>query len=231
MEYRKYKATDYGCFGIEFGTSFRAIGFGFDFGGGDGDKIMVSLYFFCGIYLSYSSRFISKITTWISHKIGEKYQRSFNSHIHLYHNALSVTIFGDHVGDNAWINWYWDLARFFKGKAKYSAEILKEGTTEIAMPEKRYPANYKIERWTWTYPRWFKKTRVGISFDFPEAIPHEGKGENSWDCGMDGTFGMSLNYTHLRQACDDVIMSVIKERMRHSSLDKYLNLEPMIRKN
>lgn len=230
MEYRKYKYTNLGTFGIELATSFKAIGFGFDFGGGDNDRIMVSLHLLFGIYLSYSHRFISKINRWISTLIGEKYTRSYNSHIHFYHSALSIIIFGDHVGDNALFHKYWDIARTLKGTPALTIETLKEGETEIAMPEKRYPAPYKIQRYTWTYPRWFKKSHVSISFDFPEAIPHEGKGENSWDCGMDGTFGMSLNFTHLRQACDDVILSIIKTRMRHSSLDKYLNLEPMIRK-
>lgn len=40
------------------------------------------------------------------------------------------------------------------------------------------------------FQRWFKRTGQEVTLNIPKGIPFAGKGENSWDCGDDGLFGI-----------------------------------------
>lgn len=106
------------------------------------------------------------------------------------------------------------------GRAKHSLEILSEGTATIDMPEGGYPATYKIEKRTWKRPRWpFPTTQTSIYFTLPVGIPHEGKGENSWDMGMDATFGTGTKWEgDLHGATRKIAMECLRERQKYGSL-------------
>ena len=224
---RKHFYTKLGTFGIEIGTKFRAIGIGFDIGGYEGDDIILAIHLGIGIYLSYSSRAVYKLTKAISNLVGKKYARPYNTSIDLNFEywALSIKLFADHVGDDALWSYYLNIPRALKGNSKVTRTIIKQYTIDIVMPEKRYPATYRIEEMLFKYPRWPSRKRTIIDFEIPEGIPHEGKGENSYDCGMDYTYGSSRTYKgSLRGAADELAISILKERQRHSSLDNYLNV-------
>jgi hypothetical protein len=49
-----------------------------------------------------------------------------------------------------------------------------------------------------------------VDLDIPGGIPHEGKGENSWDCGMDGLFGCS----------GATVAEAIANAVRHTQRDR-----------
>ncbi len=106
------------------------------------------------------------------------------------------------------------------GKAKHNLEVIKEGDTMIDMPEGKYETHYKIQRRTWSRPRWFPKMKEEVSFDIPIGIPHEGKGENSWDCEMDATFGCGTYWDgKLHEATKRIAMNCLKDRQRYGSLN------------
>jgi hypothetical protein len=74
------------------------------------------------------------------------------------------------------------------------------GMTNIPMPEGNYPSQWTEVTTTTRYTRPLGRLRdrvIGprtsryIKLDIPGGIPVEGKGENSWDCGMDGILGSS----------------------------------------
>lgn len=54
----------------------------------------------------------------------------------------------------------------------------------------------------------------GIQIDIPGGIPIEGKGEDAWNCGLDGLYG-SCCYTNALEAIDGVVKSVTRSRERY----------------
>lgn len=100
------------------------------------------------------------------------------------------------------------------GRAKYSTELVADRIAcTVPMPEGQYAAMAKVERATWKRPRWFAKVRTSVSLEIPKGIPHAGKGENSWDCGDDGLFGIGGDSVEdaIRRARE----SVLRDRKRY----------------
>ena len=88
------------------------------------------------------------------------------------------------------------------------------------MPEGEYDATYKVERRTWKRPRWFPLVKESIYFEIPIGLPHEGKGENSWDCGMTAITGTGTHWDgDVHAATKRVAMHAIETRMRYGSLN------------
>lgn len=223
---RKYKYTLIGDFRIEVasGKNLRFFGLGVDIGGYEGDELQIVFYMlFMHVWLTYSARWVYKLCGFIASLHGKKYGRSYNSHIHLG-TTFSLKLFGDHCGDDALYRKYIDIPDKLRGRSKCTVEVLQTGETQVIMPEKAYPATYTIERRTWTYPRWFTQHRTDIEITVLEkgGIPHEGKGENSWDCGMEGTISRHSEYKDsVHQAANEFAMGVLRDRQRHSRLDIY----------
>ncbi len=115
-----------------------------------------------------------------------------------------------------WMDGNFHLADFFIGKSKYSKEILETHEVSIPMPEGSYPATVTIERCTWKRPRWFAKVREGATIDIPWGIPHEGKGENAWDCGEDRLLGCGSNSTKLSEIIGDVVRAGLRGREKYN---------------
>lgn len=83
-----------------------------------------------------------------------------------------------------------DVRHFVLGKRVYLAEELALVPCHVPMPEGNYPAVAKVQRVTRGFERWFKRTGQEVTLNIPKGIPFAGKGENSWDCGDDGLFGI-----------------------------------------
>lgn len=114
-----------------------------------------------------------------------------------------------------WMDGYLDIPNLLLGHQKCSKEILKVVDTEIPMPEGTYPANVKMTRMTWKRPRWFSKSGYYAEVNIPKGIPHEGKGENSWDCGEDRLFGQHVRADNVSDAIASVVKSVLREREKY----------------
>lgn len=111
-----------------------------------------------------------------------------------------------------------NIADFVLGRTLYTHEKTgPEMEVSIPMPEGWYLALFTPQRQTWKRPRWFGTT-VRESFDIriPKGIPFAGKGENSWDCGDDGLFGMSADGS-VQEAVSAVRTSVMESRKRYGS--------------
>lgn len=83
-----------------------------------------------------------------------------------------------------------DIKDAVLGKRTYHAEELALVPVVVPMPEGQYHAVATVKRVTRGRTRWFKRTGREVSLDIPKGIPFAGKGENSWDCGDDGLFGI-----------------------------------------
>lgn len=118
--------------------------------------------------------------------------------------------------------WYWDwhcdLVDLTFGRTRYTAEQLDAFAIAIPMPEGTYAASVKVERAEWRRPRWpfLWRRRVSATVDIPGGIPFPGKGENSWDCGMDGLFGMGSVHTEPAGIVADVQRAVFESRERYA---------------
>jgi hypothetical protein len=101
------------------------------------------------------------------------------------------------------------------------------GWVVVPMPEGRYEARVermtvtvRRRRWPWPLERWtrftFEEFRGGpLPFAEGKAIPYPGKGENAWDCGMDGCFGFSAAAgKDLPEAVGSLVASVLSSRER-----------------
>ena len=119
-------------------------------------------------------------------------------------------------------HFYWFLQDKIFGRAKYSEKVLEEGNIEVDMPEGVYKGTFKRFVSYWKRPRWpFVQSLHRMSFDIPAGIPHEGKGENSWDMGMDATFGTTFPIEEgagVFKAVKDFAIRCLIERQKYGSL-------------
>jgi hypothetical protein len=106
-----------------------------------------------------------------------------------------------------------DIQRFVLGRRVYVAEELALVPCHVPMPEGFYPAVAKVQRVTRGFTRWFKHTGQEVTLDIPKGIPYAGKGENSWDCGDDGLFGIGGD--SIEDAIRRARESALESRRRH----------------
>jgi hypothetical protein len=116
-----------------------------------------------------------------------------------------------------WMDGHFNIPDFLLGSQKYKKETLSTHQVIIPMPEGGYPATIELERCTWTRPRWPFATR-GFYADvkISQGIPHEGKGENSWDCGEDRLYGGSYQAGNLSEAIGAVVKSALRNREKYN---------------
>lgn len=114
-----------------------------------------------------------------------------------------------------------DVLDFIFGRTKYAARVI-EGplAVKIPMPERAYDATLEIQERTWRRPRWpFVWHRViGADFDSKQdPVPHPGKGESSYDCGEDATYGLSCACPtgRVEDAIGAYVSTVMNSRRRH----------------
>lgn len=111
---------------------------------------------------------------------------------------------------------------FILGRKKYTKIV--HGTPKriwIPLPEGQYLAEAVYETATWKRRHWpFWPLTVVHQSTVVEVIswhglPHEGKGENSWDCGTDGLFGYSSAGHDLEKAIAKGVESTLQSRKRY----------------
>jgi hypothetical protein len=84
------------------------------------------------------------------------------------------------------------------------------------MPEGAYQGTAKLVLYEWSRPRWFTKRMKRCEIRVPAGIPHEGKGDNSWDCGADATFGMTTGEcSSIPQGVGLLVGSVLRDRVEY----------------
>lgn len=104
----------------------------------------------------------------------------------------------DSSADLGWSRSFW--WQDIHGKVSVTHEVIEEHALSYRQPGyAEYPASYhdiKLlrVRSTYSWPRFWKRSKVVMSYeiklDDPPKFP--GKGENSWDCGEDGIYGMTV---------------------------------------
>jgi len=103
------------------------------------------------------------------------------------------------------------------GKHQHSERDVINASTMIPMPEGSYPATVRIYENTWKRPRWFARHMLSFDVKIPDGVPFPGKGENSWDCGQDATYGLSgpAEQPTVEHAVSQVVETVLRSRRRY----------------
>lgn len=105
---------------------------------------------------------------------------------------------------------------FLLGQQKFSERVLSTHEVLIPMPEGPYQAKLKLEECEWKRPRWpWPIRRRTAQVEIPVGIPHQGKGENSWDCGEDALFGLSCEAWTVDEAISKTVASALKSRRKY----------------
>lgn len=116
-------------------------------------------------------------------------------------------------------NFYKCLTDVVLGRAVYREDPTPQlfSGALVHMPEGAYLAHGKISRDSWKRPRWFRHTISRAHVDMDQPVPHPGKGENSWDCGEDGVYGMTCPASSIREAMDKIAESAMQSRQKYGS--------------
>lgn len=121
---------------------------------------------------------------------------------------------------------WWRCAELGKrqvwGRLSGQTEEIESGDTIVPLPEGPYDATWARKRVTRRHVRWpgtwrdallGPRTHEYVTVDIPGGVPVEGKGENAWDCGMDGVFGVSGGT--VEEAIGFAVKAVLRDRKRY----------------
>jgi hypothetical protein len=121
--------------------------------------------------------------------------------------------------------------RIIRGNDKVSSNVIDKFHAQIKMPEGIYMAEVEEIKYIRTYQRWFSKRWKRFDFKFgyhdddnnwiDTPVLHWGKGSESYNCGMDGTYSISLGsqITDRSLAVSQVLMSCLKYRSKYGDID------------
>lgn len=101
-----------------------------------------------------------------------------------------------------------------------SEKVIETREVVVPMPERSYRAKAQLEeiRVGWKkLPRRFDTTMRRVKLDMLEGeqVPHPGKGENSYDCDEDATFGLTTPAYSIEEGVGALVASVLRSRMRY----------------
>lgn len=115
-----------------------------------------------------------------------------------------------------WMDGHFCISDAVLGPNEYSEVNLSPMQhIQIPMPEGNYKATCIMQRTTWKRPRWpFPIVVTRAKIEIPDGIPVPGKGENSWDCGPDATYGMTCNADSVEAGVARLVESVLSTRKK-----------------
>lgn len=148
---------------------------------------------------------------------------------------IGITVHDKTIWFKLWANpmewfkgqpWWWEFnvapLDVLLGRQKYARRDISEGAVNVWMPEGIYPATYKVFESTWKRPRWPKVKRViRTDIDLKQPIPFSGKGENSWDCGEDGLWGITIVTNDPQHAARETAQSALETRRKRGDPRKW----------
>jgi hypothetical protein len=119
--------------------------------------------------------------------------------------------------DPWWKNGSRSLKDVFFGRMKYREGEPERHRIAVQMPEGTYTGTCVMRADSWKRPLWFRRVirRAHIDMDKGQHVPFPGKGENSWDCGEDGIYGMTCVARDQYDAAAQVAASALRSRERY----------------
>ncbi len=142
--------------------------------------------------------------------------------VRVHSGAIWLALFSNPNESRSSAPWYRKLhsfypVDFFLGRQKCDTQETGSESVEIPMPEGVYHGLAKFETRTWKRTRWpWAKSRKSVWITVPDGgVPFPGKGENSWDCGMDGLCGAGVDGESVEEAIGHFVGAVLSNRRRY----------------
>lgn len=105
---------------------------------------------------------------------------------------------------------------FFLGRDKASHRDLEERDVQIAMLEKTYDINVKIQEWTWKRPRWpFAKKLLRARVEPKIPVPVPGKGTAEYNCGEDAVHSSTFCASTIDEAVAKFTADLLETRGKY----------------
>lgn len=123
-------------------------------------------------------------------------------------------------------NHSFDPMEFVCGRWNYTEEhVTPWSPIVVGMPEGTYKGKVKLYIGTWKNR--FRTRRVPrAEIDMEEGIPFPGKGENSWDCDENCTWGLTCAAKSEEEAIASIIEGVLRNRRVYGSRGSVSNYTP-----
>lgn len=140
-----------------------------------------------------------------------------------------------HSKDKWWSKGFsFTLSEFLFGRWNYSEENDRGWQDiEITMPEGKYKGKLRLYTGKWKNRFWSKRIQRA-EIEMEEGIPYPGKGENSWDCGEDASYGITCPAVDEADAIAEMIKHVLSCRRKYGcrkSLFEYTPEKKYLRNN
>ncbi len=108
-----------------------------------------------------------------------------------------------------------NLPDFILGRSRFTERVVGEFDVTIPTPEGTYQGRATITHCTWKRPRWVAHSRTGTRVTIMNGIPFPGKGENSWDCGLDALWGYGCESTKPEAVIARGVQLALENRRRY----------------
>ena len=214
---------------------FRKNGFGWGFKvGRNGDESHIGLDLYAGRVGSVWMRLRSPWTRWATIERDDSNKdwykpRSYGVRLFPHDGCYFRAEWDAREGESSRNQPWWreiSLTKYKIWGRTASEKIVEDsGACAIPMPEGTYPATWEKSRYEQRHVRWpgtwldrvkSMDSKATFSIDeIPGGIPNWGKGESSWDCGMDGLFGISGGFRTLEAAIGGAVESALRNRRRY----------------
>ena len=112
------------------------------------------------------------------------------------------------------------------GRAQFSERVIEERDVFVPMPEGCYVGTAALAECEWHRRFGWVDRRLGVTVRVPDGIPHDGKGENSWDCGEDRTYSISSGSRTIEEAIGNYVGSVLRSRHRYGGHREPVTMAP-----
>jgi hypothetical protein len=107
-----------------------------------------------------------------------------------------------------------DLGNLILGTPRFSEEILEEREIYVPMPEGSYLGKGTLSKCTWKR-RFEKKEVIQSHIEIEIGVPFEGKGENSWDQGMDRCYDLICEASSIEEGIGKFVGDLLERRKRY----------------
>jgi len=197
------------------------------------------------IYIREYNQFSDKDPTPNDNKnLKRKYRTRDNGWIKTARRKTSIRFFSYSMwwniwrDDNSWSSsvpkWRsgnFEPGRWIRGKEKYKSSVIDTFYAHIKMPEGIYQSTVEETISVRSYQRWFSKKWKRFEFKFgyndengewiSTPVLHWGKGESSYNCGMDGTWSMTLgaDITDRSMAVARILTICFETRKKYGNVD------------
>jgi hypothetical protein len=185
--------------------------------GGDHDVTISFCPWLFSLYVSLSARWLGKVVN----RILKGDYEGRNISIAVHDSAIWGEIWQKENtwsrDDKWWQRWNWHPLDTFFGRMRHS--VLSETVTaaSVKFPEGDYPLEITMKQEKWKRPRlpWASVLLTRAHIECEKGVPIPGKGENSWDCDEDATYGLTCPANTVDEAIAAFAKNILRTRRRH----------------